>query len=310
MSGISEVHQIAPIIIDDGVTPIPIGSIMSLTIRCGQEPIREIVAGNTFPTTTHIGAIRPVMSFTTLALAEALDNFGLFAMCPADATSIKAFTAARECAGIKSGSHHDMWTMGESSAFRSLVICRALRCQHRENAILEYDVYSFSEDGATEPLARTPDQALPTYGDDTSRFTLGPNSSFGGNAIINRRSVVFTPNAEIIQEAGDSDVYDTFGGFMSAMPTQVIVGTNPAWFTTFGLEGVAGTHGNSVCYLRKRGVADATAEHISITNYGKGYCSVAVDGRADEVATSEITIEADYDGTNDPYVVDTAVALS
>lgn len=306
MAAISTVNQIAPVVIDDGVTPVSIGSIQNLSINTNTETIREIIAGTTWPSLSVISRARPVCSFTTLALTEAIDQFGLFAYCTPVGTSIKVYTATRDCGGVKAGSVHNIYTF--SSA---IVVGRTLQCNHQENCSISYDIFPKSSNGVAAPFTLAENQALTTdFGDANSRWTLFSGAQLDAIQLLNKRSLNIDFGVEIFQESGDSHVYDSFLGHNVSRPTIRIVGTDTGWFNDFGLDGESGTHGNTVIYLQKRGVAEAVAEHISLTAAGLCYVSTPLDGQSDGLATIEVMMEPYYDESNDPIVVDTTVALS
>jgi hypothetical protein len=307
MAAIADLKHLAPIVIDDGVSPVSIGAIQSVTIRTETEILKEVSGGQIYPSRPRIAAANVGATFTTWSLVDAIDNFNVFRYCIPSGTNVRFYLATRDCGGNKAGSTHTRFSFANG-----IIVPRTLRCDHRGHAQISYELIGISTNGITAPVSHDDDdQAMVTdFGDNDSRFSLAA-AAIGANLVTNKQSVEIDFGVEVSRGSGDSDVYDTFAGIRSASPRTTFGLLDPSQFATFDLSGVVGTHANSYIYLRKRNVADGTAEHIGITTAGLAHTETIAEGSVtDNFLTNRIILDSYYDGTNAPFVVDTTFALS
>jgi hypothetical protein len=106
----------------------------------------------------------------------------------------------------------------------------------------------------------------------------------------------------------------------SIVPKIMVTTLNSALVGTGGskidLTGAAATHANTMIKLRKKiaktatFVADATAEHITITADGIVMPTKPFEANRNEDGTTDFELTGTHDGTNLPFVINAAAALA
>ena len=198
------------------------------------------------------------------------------------------------------------------------VVPRRLTCRNTEDAELEIESMGLSDNGANSPLVITESVALPAAV-DLARHTMSAVQIAGiaGGCI---ESLELDFGIEIESRNCTSQIFDTRLQVNSIVPKVTvqtlkadIVGTGGSQIPT---TGKACTHANTHLRFRKRlpkvagFVADATAEHVSITIDGTVVPTTIFEGERNQDGLTTLEITGMFDGTNLPLVINPATALA
>lgn len=289
-----------------------VGGIRQQAARTDTTIRNEITDGLIYAKSQHLVSQAPTITFTGVDVAALLGT-----VTPNAGVSI---------AGLSGGfkmylqSHADGGTRTSGSAHRSItatkgiIVPRRLTVEHQGDAQLECEVIPVY-DGTNNPIVPAGSVSLPTIA-APARFTLGA-WTLESVAITQIKRLEIDFGFEVETEGADSDIWATFASIRTYQPTISITTSKASLFAPSGavdLDGLAGTHANTLGYLRKRAaggtfVADETEEHISFTAAGVVHVqdlNVGSDGPGELM----ITMPTYYDGTNAPLVVDTTAAIA
>jgi hypothetical protein len=273
-----------------------------------------ITAGNTMPYHAALIAQRVAGSFSTLAVAAAIDAIGLDPL-PIDTDTepgVTFYLAQYEASGIlkTGGAHRSLLVSGGA------VVPRRLTCTHQGHATLDVDVIVVKE-SANNAIVLADTASLPTVTGAGLRWTLG-KVKIGNITLSDYTSVEIDFGNTVTTRGTQSAVWDTYVEVLTHAPSITVRGIDPAWFKESGgipIAGLSCTHANTVVYFKKRDptgagfVADGTAEHISFTACGVATVSDAFQAQSQMLTDTSITVQCRHDGTNTPIVCDTTAAI-
>lgn len=292
-----------------------IGSLVNVTAPIDQEVQATATAGRAYPEQITIASQKPRLTFGSLDLPKVVTAFGLIGRRITGGTGkvgIAQYQAQYSDSALTSGSVHRRLRYDESYAY-----IRRITASHRQDAVAESEV-AILYDGTNLPVIPEDTQALPTLPASAGRWTIGK---------VTVGSILLSCNIQVDIDFGisldvfgcDSDLYDTHLNVNQIAPKITITSLTPSGFVTSSgvpLAGLVGTHANTKIYLRKRSargasfVADATAEHISITASGVLLINDAFNAQANQRGQMSLQMECDWDGSNAPIVLDTATAIT
>ncbi len=269
---------------------------------------QELSSQSIYPDTTTIRRARPTAQFTTVDLPGAFTVLGLVGKCingDADDAGITFYGQKQDCIGIASGNVHSKYVMKSA-----IVVPNALTVDHMGNAQITYDVYARSADGTTAPVVYTTGVALPTVGlGPIGRWTMR-NATIANTAISGKRQISINFNPVVTQEGADSELYDSVTSLVSLSPVVNIRGVDPAWFTTYGLTGISGTHVNTTMELKRRDALIGATEHYRVSANGLVVVEQIFGGAINTPSETAIRIHCNHDGTNAPLLVSAKTTLS
>lgn len=296
----------------DGASDVLLGGIVDQDVQLGSEVRRERSSGDPYPRHIALTAQRPRATFTSFAIAKALDACGLLGLKIASTINAGLELFAQkfdEGSLVASGANHRKYTVRNG-----LLIPRTLRVDHQGDATISYEVLPRYDD-TNAPIIEADSATLPSGLVDDERFTLGPftvESVAIGQAT--QLEIDFGLAAETI--GADSDIWDTFTRIGAVEPMIRIRGTDVTWLAAANIPrtGKAATHANTKLYLRKRAegstyVADGTAEHIKFTAAGLATIETANNQSGDAPTELELQLPLNYDGTNVQLVIDTTSTI-
>jgi hypothetical protein len=274
-----------------------------------------ITAGQTMATHAVLVAQKVAGSFSTYAIAAAIDAIGL-APLPIDTDTepgVKFFLQKFDNSGIVSSSGHRSLLISCGA-----VVPRRLSCDHQGHARMDIDVIVAKESG-NNAVVISDAATIPTIASGWgNRWTLGP-MKVGNIVLADYTGFEIDFGNQVTTRGSQSDTWDAYVEIMSHAPSITIRGINPAWFTEstgIGVDGVGCTHANTIMYLKKRDVdgqgfvADGTAEHISFTLKGPCAIETMFNAQAHMIGESSVRLAGLYDGTDNPIVVDTTAAIT
>ena len=216
-----------------------------------------------------------------------------------------------ECAVAQAGSVHRgiLTSLGR-------VVPDSITADHQGNAVLSFRVIPIKKTGV-DIVAITDNNALPSITITSARWTLG-KCTIDSNVLTGKLSYRINFGNTADGRGADSDLDDTFLEATEHAPSIEIRGIDSSWFTTFGLDGVALAHADTILYLRKRSqdssnfVADGTAEHIKFTMFGLGAMDdIAAGGEVTRPTEDSLMITGAVDSSgNNPLILDTASAIT
>lgn len=283
-----------------------IGGISTSRIEGNPEVTHELTAGNIYAGTATLETVRPVASFTTFSLAQAIAVLGLVGKCVESDVShpgINLYAQKQTCTGPSAGATNRLYNVKTG-----LLVPRTLTVDHRGNAQLSYDLLA-RYDGVNNPVTKTDSVSIPASADNDDRWTMHTMVA-ASVAVEGKRQITINFNAQTTSEGADSVPYDTVQSLSGLLQQIQVQGVDPEWFdTVFDLVGKSATHANTAIVLRKRHTPNATAEHIELTANGLIVPGTLIDGSPTSPATTSFSMNLTYDGANAPIVADVAFAI-
>lgn len=273
-------------------------------IPANSEIQRDVTSGSPYPGSVSLNTSRPVATFTTLDIADALSKLTTIGTCIDGANSLKLFGQKQLCSGVSTGADHNQYTIS-----KGVLVPTVLSINHRGNAELTFEAYAASPDGAAAPIIKS--AASMDAGGSIVRYEMA-KVTINAVEVTGKRNVTLNWNPNVTQEGADSDKYDSVVSLSGVSPTATFRGVEPDWLTAISdLDGLKVAEANTIIYLRKRDVALATAEHIAIGLNGLVSWNNIFDAGID--APGEAEIQADTvspDGTAAPITVTLNTAIT
>lgn len=296
-----------------GGSSTPLGGVIQQDIATGTTIDGEPTSGSVDVWFQSLSAQDPTLDLGTRHIATWLNNIGITGLAVAEgATEPGLNLFAQEHAdgsSRKTGANHRKYT-----AAKCFVYPKTLRCEHRQNAVLEYGVVVLY-DGTNDPIVFADSSALVSGVTDAERFTLGP-IELESVTIDHVKSFSIDFGLQLSVQSAGSSIWPSFVSIEQRQLELRIEGVDKGWLAAakIPLVGKNATHTNTAIYLRKRAsgstfVADATAEHISFTAAGLAVIDNAFSAGGNSPATCSLRMPLRYDGTNAPLVIDTTAAL-
>lgn len=287
---------------------VVLGGVTQRDMPMGTEVERQATSGEVYPRFQSIAAQRPSANFSTLMIARALDNIALGGLAITAAVNTGLDYYAQKFAagaGRATGASHRKYNIK-----LGIIIPQRLTVTHRGSAVLTYQSIAVT-DGTNDPIVESDSQSLPAGMLDDQRFTLGP-VTLESKSLTGVQEFTIDFGLIAVPDSGDSTIFDTSVSIRETAPTWTFRGIDPAWLksTNIPRAGLAISHTNTKVYLRKRAaraqyVADNVAEHIKFTGSGIAYVDSALDAGGSDPDQTSLVVTLDYDGTNDPIVIDT-----
>ena len=270
-------------------------------------------AGSPYPQITSIAEVNAGFKFTSYNVAAALSAIGFLGLPLAVGTVAELYEILNDDNGfISAGATHRKVSFNAGR-----VIWRTITCQNRQDAQIEIEVIPMSSDGLTNPATFTESVTVPTVV-DSARHTIASVQlgSISMGCVLDLR---IDSGFQISAEACNSNMFDTRMALTSIIPKITVTTLNSQLVgSTAGkinITGAAATHPNTAIKLRKRiaktgtFVADATAEHISITSDGIIVPTQPFSANNNQDGTAQFELTSSFDGTNLPLVINAASAL-
>lgn len=306
---VSATHTHYAIRLND-TSPTLIGGIIRQNIATGSQVNGEATSGEVYRRFLALYSQKVAPGFSTYAIATALAaiappglNIGSLA------SGLDFFAQKNLLGGTRAGAtSHRQFTFNAG-----IIVPRRLSIDHGGDAILDYEAVVIY-DGTNDPIVITDSVTLPTPITDNERYAMGA-MTIGGTTVAakTRWSIEFGCNA--IGQAADGDIWDTFAHIRTqdSVLTVESVDVELLKAANIPLVGKTATHATTTLYLRKRSatgfVADATAEHISMTADGLIVPDEAFSSDGQAPGRVTFTMPLKYDGTNAPLTIDTTATL-
>lgn len=272
----------------------------------------ESVSGQVYARHQALITQKPVVRFSTYDIAAALDLISLTGSNIADLSNGLLLHAYKHAAGSTragAASHRKYQIKA------GIIVPRILNVTYPGDAILTYETIIIY-DGSNNPIIFTDLQSVPALSGAGARFTLGP-MTLESDLLGQIRAFNLDFGINVVSEGSDSDIWPTFASIESINPVIRIDGIDPLWLDSdvIPLTGHAATHANTKIYLKKRSSGgtyedDITAEHIKFTAAGLATIESPFTGARGEAMGCSLTLPLNYDGTNDPLVIDTSAAIT
>lgn len=269
--------------------------------------------GNIFNSFVATATKRQGATFDTTGIAKALDVAAFTGKKITSGTVITMFFQKTAGGSTRSGAtSHVKLIMNEG-----LLMPTGLTVTNDQPAILSFTAIA-THDGANEPLAVTINQSLIGTPSIDQAFTVGP-IKLNGTTIteIQSMDMDFGINAQILGGDGEGEVTYVYITRIQPRIRAVTLDVETV-LNTFGFGAIAqsATPGEeSVAYLRKfdegsSRVADGTAEHISFLQHQGQIHTSEGSATEDGEATATLVMTPTWDGINDPFLLDTSVAIT
>jgi hypothetical protein len=291
-----------------------IGGVLRQSATHRSRVVADTVAGSQYPLHASINEIKSGFTFQSYSLKQVIDAIGFAGLSLLSATNpgLELYEILYTDQGqIASGSVHRKLAIRNGRA-----VIRRLTCQHRQDAMIEVEAFAISSDGVAAPIAITETVASPGTATDPVRHTIS-SVQFAAKDLGCVQSVELDFGINIESSGCKSNIYDTQVDVPSIQPSIMVTTKKVDIFssTNIPITGLEATQANTFVKLRKRVkntgtfVADATAEHIVINAAGIVEVPNPFDGSNNEDATAQVKLTALFDGTNVPFVINTASAL-
>lgn len=291
-----------------------IGSITQADLPIDSEVLREETGGSVYPDQLSVVSQKPRVTFTTYDLPKVIDAFGLVGRLMTEDTGKVGFQ-------LYQSQYSDGGTIVSGANHRGLQFpysfgrINTISVSHRQDATVESEVVAIY-DKSSDPIVIQASQALPTLPTSPGRWTLY-SLDVGRQSIGCKTQLDIDFGFSVDAYGCDDDIWDTHMDVSQISPTVTITSLDPTNFSDskVALEGLKGTHANSKIVLKKRTpsqatyIDDATAEHIEITFAGVILATSAHSASGNAKGQSTFRIDVDYDGTNAPFVFDTAYPI-
>lgn len=292
---------------------IGIYGISQMRLSPNTEVRSERTSGAIYPDSAAVDAVKPVLSFTTFDLENAIEQLTVLGKCITFDTGkpgLVAYGQQMSCAGVGGAGVHRSMTIKQG-----LVVPRTLTIDHANNAQISYDAYA-SWDGTNDPVVLATTATMPAYAgvvyplQQVGRWTMR-GMTIASVAVLGKRSISIDFGPSVTHEAADGDRYPTVTTLAGISPVITVRGVSPSWWATHcDLDGTTATHASATIELLKRGIAIDTASHIKLTFAGLVTFDTLFDAGVDGPGESVMRINCVYDGTNAPIVATTNQTLS
>ncbi len=288
----------------DGITRIGgnIGSVIS----------RVITDGDVYPKFQALLGQQPSLSFSSLAIAAALDLCSFTGVAISSlAAGFNLYAQKRLEGGLRAGTlAHRKYNIKEG-----IVVPTGISADNQSSAEISYQVVSVY-DGTNAIIVESDGVTLPTAASNAERFAIG-KTTLAGILLEQITSWNLNFGVGLTVDATDADIWPTLVTIDSIAPTLTLRGLNVEWLksTNIPLLGKLGTHANTAFYLRKRAqgnsyVADVTAEHIKFTGDGAIFIGDPYSAAGADGAQCDLTMYFRDDDTNTPVIINTASAIT
>ena len=297
----------------DGASAVIVPDIISMGMQLNAKHNAELVADAFSPKHAAINEVKPILSFSSFALATLIDTIGVSGLCVTAATNagcVGYFQRHKACGTPDSSGHRSFQIKS------GILVPKTISVDNRGDARMTVDCVVAKTSGAAAVIL---DDAatLPTVAIASARWTLGP-IKINNVALADYTSVEIDFGNAVEAMGVESDPYDSRISVRTHSPTVRIKGIDPTWFAAAAIPigGSAVAAATDYIYLRKRTqdgshfVGDATAEHILFTPAGVASVNQGLSGEAQRVSETELLFTLAIDGSgNNPLVVDTTAAL-
>lgn len=293
------------------LSAVIVGSLSQVDLPIDSEVIKDETGGKSYPDQISIVSQKPRLTFSTFDVTKAITAFGLGGRLLTDGTGkvgIGMYQAQYSNGGsVVAGANHRRLAFALSHAR-----INRLSVSHRQNAQAECEAVAIY-DGTNDPVVIEVSQSLPTLPASSGRWTIA-SIDVGGNSISCNTQVDIDFGISVDSYGCDDDIWDTHLDVTQVHPTVTITSLNTQNFSDSNviLEGLIGTHANSKIVLKERTASQATykadnnSTHIEITFAGVIHATSAHSASGNSKAQASFKIDVDYDGTNAPFVFDTA----
>lgn len=281
-----------------------INGIVRSSDNLNTEIINDPTTGSLDPKYTGIRQVKPTAEIVTKAIETALGACGIGGVDMSSSVVVQYLQKLLDGGGRASSGHL-------SRTFNAgLMVLGNLSVSQGQDAELTLRIHA-GFDGTNDPIAYAESVTLPTD-TDVERFTLGP-CTVESVAMTGVTALEVDFGIEVVQEGADGDVYPTIVYMNTRSPTITItcMDASLAGSSDFPIGGLAATHANTDCFLRKltKGgtvEANASEEHIKITAAGTAHVLQSNDGSG----MLQVKVECHHDGTNTPVVITTSQAIA
>lgn len=291
-----------------------IGGVQNIQFMNNAKVLAQPVAGSPFPLFSSITQISTGFKATAFNVYTALGSLGFLGLALGSGVTAELWEILwNDNGSIASGAVHRKVSIGLGRA-----IWRQIKCSNGVDASIDIEVFGLSTDGLASPLVFSESQAYPAPVDDM-RHTL-INAVLASINMGCVTDLTIDSGWSIEAATCNSNVFDTRLDVKSLQP-KISVTTLAAELVGTGagkipISGLAATQANTKIQFRKRipstgtFVANATAEHMNICAAGILVPTTAFSGSNNDDGTASFELSAQFDGTNTPLVINTAVALT
>lgn len=258
-----------------------------------------------------------VASWTSKHLKDWLGVCGIGGFeIDAEGTGVKLYLGKRSHGGkiFVAGANHPKYTV-----VSGIIIPQRISCQHGQgqSAEISYQLHA-TYDGSNEPVQGPTLSALPTVPDDDERYGMGPITLPDAKVYAGKLRFELDFGLQVEAFSTDSDVDPTEVSIQSVEPVLTIGGVDPHWFGAdyVPADGLELAHAATSIYLRRykhggKGFeADGSAKHVKMTVDGLAYLEQLFSASQDGNSETVLKVPLEHDGTNEPVVITTDVAIT
>lgn len=256
---IANLHKFDKIVVGGSFT---FNEIRNCRIDSGITVLTKRPTGHVAPLFNCVLQQRPVINFQTPQIDTVWANVGQYGLAVTGDTDLyeKAATATGNTA--RASAAHKRYRVSDCFVFWSRVVL-----PHNGEGVADVTIIPVY-DGSNEPLVPAGSTALVTTQAAGNHFGAGP-VAFNGTTINGVQEIEVVSGVQLMQEGGESEVWDTFVGAVTVEPVINVRMRDAVSLTLIGLDGTAlnGSTGITVYGRHMTGTgrsANGTSAHVKV----------------------------------------------
>jgi hypothetical protein len=306
---LTKLHTLAGLKFDTTV----IGAVQNSSLDTGLELVADETSGEPYLRYIGVRKMDPSLRFSSKqieVLIGEFDSSSLWTDISGLAAGLIAYWQQIESGGTRVAGANSM-----SATFTDgIIVPRTISVSGTDDVTMDLEAFPVS-DGVTDPYAVSQAATIPAV-TDTERFGMGP-VKLSNKTITGVTDVTIDFGLGEIVMGTDGDYANSFAAIRTILSTISITTTDLQQFqaSAFPLEGLAGTHANTILYFRARASgntydSDITASHIKVTAAGHTVVRTGADASGNDDGTNVIEMTCAYDGSNLPLTFTTSSAIT
>jgi hypothetical protein len=252
---------------------------------------------------------RPVFTFTTPEIDVAWANIGQYGLAVTADTDIYEKLATATGNAARNASSHKRYRISDCFIFWSRVML-----PHNGEGTIDISIIPVY-DGSNEPIVPAGSTALVTTQASGNHFGAGP-TAWNGTTLNGIQSIEIATNPDLIQEGGESEIWDTFVGIRTIEPVVTLQFRDATSLTGIGLDGTVlnGSTGLTLYGRHMTGVgrsANGSSAHIKLVGANGTILPQEISTQDSDptMHSARVELVAASDST-DPMTISTAQAIS
>lgn len=252
---------------------------------------------------------RPVWTFTTSEIATVWANIGQYGLAVTADTDIYEKLAVATGNAARNASSHKRYRISDCFIFWSRV-----SLPHNGEGTIDVSIIPVY-DGSNEPIVPAGSTALITTQSVGDHFGAGP-VAWNGTTLNGIQSIEIATNPQLIQEGGESEIWDTWVGMETIDPVVTLNFRDATSLTGIGLDGTVlnGSTGLTLFARHMTGVgrsANGASAHLKLLGANGTIIpqEIGTQDSAPTMHSARVELVAASDST-DPMTLTTGTTIS